>query len=215
MTLAIHETIMTLFVLALLVIITAVKETREAFFILFRSDVEILADSLAPVLIISHLFNFLFVGKRVGRLGRAGRLFGTALPTAFLPVLKPSGVHVNVGFNQSEHTPCHVGQVFRHLAEQRILADGRINLCLHIGGHTLDSLIEAAVEYETLTVHKSDFLNADTMHGKHEFPLDYIFLCSHTFGVLHDSLPSIVVGIDKVGDISAGALDQHADRFAF
>ncbi len=35
------------------------------------------------------------------------------------------------------------------------------------------------------------------MHGKHEFPFDYILLCSHAFGILYNCLPSLIVGIDK------------------
>lgn len=214
MALTVYETIMAFFALACLIFITAIEETRETFFILFRSDVEILADSFAPFLIRSHLLDLLLIGKSVGGFGGVTLLFSTLLSAAFFAILKPSGVHVNVRLNQREHSFGNLGQVLGQFPEQRILADGRIYFSLHIRWHTSDSLIEAAVKYETLTVHKSDFLYADTMQVEHEFPLDYIFLCADAFGVLYDSPPSIIVGIYKVGDVSAGALDQHADRFA-
>jgi hypothetical protein len=163
MALTVHETIMMLLALACLIFVTAIEETREAFFILFRSDVEILADSFAPFLIRPHLLHLLLIGKGVGRFGCGGLLLGSALATAFLAILKPSGVHVNVRLNQREHTFGNLGKILRQFPEQSILADGWIYFSLHVSGHTFDSLIEAAVEYETLTVHSSDFLYADAM----------------------------------------------------
>ena len=53
------------------------------------------------------------------------------------------------------------------------------------------------------------------MQVKHEFPLDYIFLCADAFGVLDYGLPSFVVSIDKVGNVFAGLFDADADRFPF
>ena len=53
------------------------------------------------------------------------------------------------------------------------------------------------------------------MPKEHKFPLDYIFLCSHAFGVLYNCLTSLIVGIDKVGDVLAGFLDADADWLSF
>ena len=66
---------------------------------------------------------------------------------------------------------------------------------------------------QTATV--SDFLDADAMQKKHEFPLYDIFFCSHPFGILYYGLTGLIVGIDKVGDVLAGSFHAYADRLAF
>ena len=48
------------------------------------------------------------------------------------------------------------------------------------------------------------------MHVEHELPLDDVLFCSDALGVLDDSLPGCPVGVDEIGDVAAGALEEDA-----
>ncbi len=63
--------------------------------------------------------------------------------------------------------------------------------------------------------HYSDFLDADAVDVKHELPLDYILACAYAFCVLDDCLAGLVVDVYEIGDITAGAFDEHSYRTAF
>ena len=45
---------------------------------------------------------------------------------------------------------------------------------------------------------------------EHEFPLDDILFCANALSVLNDGLPSCAVGIDEIGNVTAGTLEEDA-----
>ena len=45
---------------------------------------------------------------------------------------------------------------------------------------------------------------------EHEFPLDDILFSANSLGVLYNGLPGSLVGIDKIGNVAAGTLEENA-----
>jgi len=48
------------------------------------------------------------------------------------------------------------------------------------------------------------------MNVEHEFPLDDILFCANALGVLNHGLPGSLVGIDEIGNVAAGTLEENA-----
>ena len=53
------------------------------------------------------------------------------------------------------------------------------------------------------------FFDYDAMNVEHEFALDAVNVCAHSFGVLDDGI-AMLVGIDEVGDVGTGSFDNAA-----
>ena len=49
---------------------------------------------------------------------------------------------------------------------------------------------------------------------EHEFPLDDILFSANSLGVLNHGLPSCLVGIDEIGNVAAGTLEEDASGAA-
>ena len=48
------------------------------------------------------------------------------------------------------------------------------------------------------------------MNVEHEFPLDDILFSANSLGVLNHGLPGSLVGIDEIGNVAAGTLEENA-----
>ena len=66
-----------------------------------------------------------------------------------------------------------------------------------------------------LAADNSYFVDVNAVDEEHKFSLDDVFLGAIAFGIFYNCLAGFEVGVDKVGDVPAGAFKKHASLFSF